>query len=141
MDDSRDGTAQLLQPDGWARPRGYAHGVAASGRYVAVAGQIGWDPTTGEFRSDDLVEQVRQALRNVVAVLQVGGAEPGDVVRMTWYVTDKAAYLAAQREIGEAYRAAFGRHFPAMSMIFGTELLEDRAKVEIEVTAVVTESA
>ena len=132
---------QLLQPDGWARPRGYSNGVVANGRYVAVAGQIGWDPVTGEFASDDLTAQVRQALRNVVEVLRTAGAEAHHVVRMTWYLTDKAAYLASRRHIGEAYRESFGKHYPAMSLIFVSDLLEDRAKVEIEVTAVVAEDA
>ncbi len=130
---------QVLQPDGWAPPRGYSNGVAASGRYVAVAGQIGWDPATGEFASDDLTAQVRQALHNVLAVLRSAGAESHHVVRMTWYLTDKRAYLASRRRIGEAYRESFGKHYPAMSLIFISELLEDRAKVEIEVTAVVAE--
>ena len=130
---------QILHPDGWAHPSGYSNGITASGRYVAVAGQVGWDPANGKFASDDLTAHVRQALQNVVAVLRTAGAEPRDVVRMTWYLTDKHAYLAARREIGLAYRESFGRHFPAMSLIFVMALLEDRAKVEIEAAAVVAE--
>jgi enamine deaminase RidA (YjgF/YER057c/UK114 family) len=127
---------QFLQPDGWALPRGYANGVAAEGRMVFVAGQIGWN-ARGEFESDDFVAQVEQALANVVAVLHAGGAAPEDLVRMTWYVTDKAAYLARQRDVGEAYRRVIGRHFPAMTLVVVAGLLEDRALVEIEATAVV----
>ena len=127
----------LLQPPGWAPARGYANGIAATGRLVFVAGQIGWDPVTGAFASDDFVEQAGQALRNIVAVLREAGAEPGHVVRLTWFITDKPAYLAAQREIGRVYREVMGRHFPAMSVVVVSALVEDRAKVEIEATAVV----
>ncbi len=136
-DDVGPGAARILQPDGWARPHGYSNGIASAGRYVAVAGQIGWDPASGRFGSDDLAAQVRQALQNVLAVLRTAGAEPRHVVRMTWYLTDKAAYLASRLQIGEAYRESFGKHFPAMSLIFVTALLEDHARVEIEATAVV----
>ena len=103
---------EILQPPGWAKPRGYVNGVAAEGRLVFVAGQIGWDPATGEIVSDDFAEQTRQALRNVAAVFREAGAEPRHVVRLTWFITDKRAYLDAQREIGAAYREIFGRHFP-----------------------------
>lgn len=129
----------LLQPEGWAPPRGYANGIAVTGRLIFVAGQIGWDPATGAFASDGLVAQTAQALRNVAAVLREAGAEPAHVVRLTWFITDKAAYLAAQREIGRAYREVMGRHFPAMSVVVVSALVEDRAKVEIEATAVVPE--
>jgi enamine deaminase RidA (YjgF/YER057c/UK114 family) len=127
---------RFLQPDGWVSPRGYANGVAAEGRMVFVAGQVGWN-ARGEFESDDFVAQVEQALANVVAVLRAGGATPEDVVRMTWYVTDKAAYLARQRDVGEAYRRVIGRHFPAMTLVVVAGLLEAHALVEIEATAVV----
>jgi enamine deaminase RidA (YjgF/YER057c/UK114 family) len=127
---------RFLQPDGWVPPRGYANGVAAEGRMVFVAGQVGWN-ARGEFESDDFVAQVEQALANVVAVLRAGGATPEDVVRMTWYVTDKAAYLARQRDVGEAYRRVIGRHFPAMTLVVVAGLLEAHALVEIEATAVV----
>jgi enamine deaminase RidA (YjgF/YER057c/UK114 family) len=127
---------RILQPPGWSRPRGYANGVTAEGRLVFVAGQIGWD-ATGTIVSDDLVEQLRQTLENTLAVLREAGAGPGHVARMTWYVTDKREYLARTRELGEAYRSLMGRHYPAMAVVEVKALLEDRAKVEIETTAVV----
>jgi enamine deaminase RidA (YjgF/YER057c/UK114 family) len=126
----------FLQPPGWAAPKGYANGVAARGRAVYVAGQIGWDEQC-RFQSDDFVAQIRQALRNVVAVLHAGGARPEHVTRMTWYITDKREYLARSGEIGSTYREVMGRHFPAMTMVQVVALMEDRAKVEIECTAVV----
>lgn len=129
----------LLQPEGWAPARGYANGIAATGRLVFVAGQIGWDPATGAFASDDFVAQTAQVLRNIAAILREAGAEPAHVVRLTWFITDKAAYLAAQREVGRVYREVMGRHFPAMSVVVVSALIEDRAKVEIEATAVVPE--
>lgn len=127
---------QILQPPGWARPKGYSNGVAASGRLVCVSGMIGWD-ADGVFQSDDFVAQTRQALVNVMAVLAGAGAGPEHIVRMTWYVVDRDAYLAAQREIGEVYREVVGRHYPAMTAVAVVALMEDRALVEIEVTAVV----
>jgi enamine deaminase RidA (YjgF/YER057c/UK114 family) len=127
---------QILQPPGWPRPRGYANGVAAEGRLVFVAGQIGWDATQ-TIVSDDLVDQLRQTLENTLAVLREAGAGPEHVARMTWYVTDKREYLARARELGEAYRTLMGRHFPAMAVVEVKALIEDRAKVEIETTAVV----
>jgi enamine deaminase RidA (YjgF/YER057c/UK114 family) len=127
---------QILQPPDWPRPRGYANGVAAEGRLVFVAGQIGWD-TTGRVVSDDLVEQLRQTLENTLAVLREAGAGPEHVTRMTWYVTDRREYLARARELGEVYRALMGRHYPAMAVVEIKALIEDRAKVEIEATAVV----
>jgi enamine deaminase RidA (YjgF/YER057c/UK114 family) len=126
----------LLQPPGWPRPKGYAAGVSAQGRLVFVSGQIGWD-AQGRFAGADIAGQVRQALRNVVAILAEAGGAPEHVTRLTWYVTDKHEYLAAQREIGAAYRDVMGRHFPAMSVVAVTALVEDEAKVEIEATAVV----
>ena len=127
---------RVLQPPGWPRPRGYANGIAAEGRLVFVAGQIGWTPD-GVFESDDLVGQVRQALLNTLAVLAEGGAGPEHVVRMTWYVIDKRAYLAHRAEIGQVYRALMGGSFPAMAMVEVSALIENRALVEIETTAVV----
>jgi enamine deaminase RidA (YjgF/YER057c/UK114 family) len=127
---------QILQPPGWPRPRGYANGVAAEGRLVFVAGQIGWD-ATGTIVSDDLVDQFRQTLENTLAVLREAGAGPQHVARMTWYVTDRREYLARARELGEVYREFMGRHYPAMAVVEVRALLEDRAKVEIETTAVV----
>jgi enamine deaminase RidA (YjgF/YER057c/UK114 family) len=127
---------RILQPPGWARPQGYANGIAAEGRLVFVAGQIGWDGAQ-TIVSDDLVEQFRQILENTLAVLREAGAGPEHVVRMTWYLTDKREYLARAREIGEVYRALMGRHYPAMAVVEVKALIEDRAKLEIETTAVV----
>lgn len=128
---------EILQPPGWPRPSGYANGVCATGKVVAVAGQIGWNPRTGKFESDDLVGQVRQALANIVVVLREAGAEPAHVVRLTWYVTSREAYLKQSKAIGDAYREAFDRHYPAMSVVVVAGLVEPKAKVEIEATAVV----
>jgi enamine deaminase RidA (YjgF/YER057c/UK114 family) len=128
---------RVLQPEGWTAPRGYANGVAAAGgTQVFVAGQIGWN-TQCRFDSDDLVDQVRQALLNVRAVLAEAGGRGEDIVRMTWYVTDKREYLARGREIGAVYREVIGSYAVAMSAVQVAALMEDRAKVEIEVTAVV----
>ena len=131
---------KIVQPAGWPRPSGYANGVIASGRVVAVSGQIGWNPTTGTFETDEMAAQARQALDNLVVVLRAAGAEPRHVVRLTWYVTDRAAYLTARREIGDAYRTLFGNHYPAMSVVIVAGLLDPRAKVEIEATAVLEQS-
>jgi enamine deaminase RidA (YjgF/YER057c/UK114 family) len=127
---------QILQPPGWPRPRGYANGIAASGTMVFVAGQIGWDEHQA-IVSDDLAAQLAQALDNTLAVLREAGAGPEHVVRMTWYLTNKRDYLARAREIGEVYRARMGRHYPAMAVVEVSALIEDRARVEIETTAVV----
>jgi enamine deaminase RidA (YjgF/YER057c/UK114 family) len=126
----------ILQPPGWPRPKGYSCGVSAQGTQVFVSGQIGWDEH-GRFPAGDIAGQVRQALQNVVTILAEAGACPEHVVRLTWYVTDKREYLAAQSEIGAAYRAVMGRHFPAMSVVEVAGLVEDDARVEIEATAVV----
>jgi enamine deaminase RidA (YjgF/YER057c/UK114 family) len=125
----------LLQPPGWAQPRGYVNGVVAEGRIVFIAGQIGWN-AEGVFETDDFAGQARQALDNVVAVLAEAGGTPRDIARMTWYITDKREYRAALQEVGRAYRAVIGTHYPAMTLVQVAALLEDRAKVEIEVTAV-----
>ncbi|MCC7152295.1 MAG: RidA family protein [Rubrivivax sp.] len=127
---------KILQPAAWAKPKGYVNGVSARGRTVCVAGMIGWDGQ-GQFHSDDLVLQVRQALHNVVAVLAEDGARPEHIVRMTWYVTDRRAYLAAGREIGRAFREIIGTYHAAMTAVQVTALMEERAQVEIEVTAIV----
>jgi enamine deaminase RidA (YjgF/YER057c/UK114 family) len=127
---------QVLLPPGWARPKGYANGVAVRGRQVFVAGMIGWDGQ-GQFHTDDLAGQVRQALHNVVAVLAEAGARPEHIVRMTWYVTDKREYQREARAIGAAYRELIGNFDVAMTAVQVAALIEDRAKVEIEVTAVV----
>lgn len=127
---------KVLQPTGWAAPRGYANGVAVTGTQVYVAGQIGWNAACA-FDSDDFVDQVRQALRNVVAVLAEAGAGPEHITRMTWYLTDKREYLARGREVGAVFREVIGVYSIAMSAVVVAALIEDKAKVEIEVTAVV----
>lgn len=127
---------QVLLPPGWPRPRGYSNGVTAKGRLVFIAGMIGWD-AQGVFHTDDLAGQVRQALQNIVEVLKEGGAQPEHIVRMTWYVTDKREYVAAYPEIGKAFRELIGSFNAAMTAVEVSALIEDRAKVEIEVTAVV----
>ena len=126
---------EYLNPSHWKRPVGFSNGVAAEGRMIFVAGQIGWDETS-TFRTDDFVGQCEQALLNIVEVLKAGGAGPEHITRMTWYVTDKTEYMAKQKEIGAAYRAIIGRHFPAMTMVEVSGLVEDAALVEIEATAV-----
>jgi enamine deaminase RidA (YjgF/YER057c/UK114 family) len=127
---------QTLQPPGWARPRGYSNGVAASGRMVFVSGMVGWDAEC-QFQTDDFAGQVRQALQNVLAVLSEAGGGPEHIARMTWYVVDKVEYVGAYKAIGEIYRELIGSHYPAMSAVEVSGLLEPRARVEIEVTAVV----
>jgi enamine deaminase RidA (YjgF/YER057c/UK114 family) len=127
---------RILQPASWARPKGYANGVAASGRTIYVAGQIGWDAQQ-RLVSKDLVAQARQALANIVSVLAVDGAKPEHIVRLTWYVTSRADYLAAAEPLGAAYREVIGRHFPAMSAVEVSALMEEGAVIEIEATAVV----
>ena len=130
---------KLLQPRGWAPAKGYANGVAARGTQVFVGGQIGWNAQQ-QFESDDFIAQVEQALRNIVAVLAEANAGPEHMVRMTWYVVDRVEYNARLKELGGVYRTVMGRHFPAMSCVEVKGLMEARAKVEIEVTAVVPDS-
>jgi len=127
---------QLLHPKHWRAAKGFANGVAAEGRQVFVAGQVGWNGDQ-QFTSDDFVSQVEQALRNVVEVLYEAGAGPQHLVRLTWYVIDKGEYLAHLSQVGQAYRRVLGRHFPAMTLVQVGALLEERAKVEIEATAVI----
>ncbi len=127
---------ETLQPPGWPKPRGYSNGISARGQMVFVGGQIGWDETE-ELVSDDLATQVKQTLMNTVAVLKEAGAGPEHIVRMTWYVVDKHEYLGALRGIGAAYREVIGKNFPAMALVQVVALVEDRAKVEIETTAVI----
>ena len=129
---------EILQPQGWPRPKGYANGVAAKGRMIFVSGMIGWD-AQGVFRATDIAGQVRQALANIVAVLAEAGAAPEHIVRMNWFVVDKREYIAAYPAIGVAYRDILGRHYPAMTAVAVAALVEDVARVEIEVTAVVPE--
>ncbi len=124
------------EPDGWPRPSGYANAVSAAGRTVFVAGQVGWNPATGHFETGDLTGQIRQALANVVAALAAAGGRPDQIVRLTWYLTDRDRYLAERTAIGEAYRSVIGRHFPAMSVVIVDGLIEPGALVEIEATAV-----
>jgi len=130
---------KVLQPPGWTTPKGYSNGIAARGTLIVVGGQIGWNAQQ-QFESDDFVAQARTALANVVAVLADAGARPEHIVRMTWYVTDKREYIASYRALGAAYRDVIGRHFPAMTAVEVKSLIEDRAKVEIEATAVVPDS-
>ena len=132
-------THRVVQPDGWPRPKGYANGVAARGTVIAVAGQVGWDATQ-RMVPGGMAAQARQALANVVAVLRAAGAGPEHLVRMTWYVTDRAAYRAASREIGAAFRELVGHYAIAMSAVQVTALMEDDAVVEIEATAVVPDA-
>ncbi|HEX3944578.1 MAG TPA: RidA family protein [Rhizomicrobium sp.] len=127
---------RILQPAGWARPRGYSNGVEAEGRMVFVAGQIGWDEN-GEFRERTLGGQFRQALKNVLAVLKEGGAGPEHIARMTMFVTSREDYVAARPQLGEAWKELMGRNFPAMAVIIVTGFVEPEAKIEIEATAVV----
>jgi len=126
---------RVLQPDGWPRPSGYANGIAAEGRMVFVAGQVGWDET-GTFRSERFVDQVDQALGNTLAILAEAGAGPAHVVRMTWFITDKRVYLSSLKALGPVWRDRMGKSFPAMSVVEVSGLIEDGAKVEIETTAV-----
>ncbi|WP_411884575.1 RidA family protein [Polaromonas sp. YR568] len=125
-----------LQPPDWAEPKGYANGILARGALLFVGGQIGWNAKQ-EFESDDFLAQTKQALQNILAVLQAGGAGPEHMVRMTWYVVDRVEYGARLKELGGAYREVMGKNFPAMTCVEVAALVEDRAKVEIEVTAVV----
>jgi enamine deaminase RidA (YjgF/YER057c/UK114 family) len=129
-------TNRVLLPPGWPRPKGYANGVAAEGRLVFVAGQIGWDEA-GRFPDPDFAGQFRRTLENTLAVLREGGAEPEHVARMTWYITDKREYLAAAREVGAIWRELMGANYPAMAVVEVAALIEDEAKIEIETTAVV----
>lgn len=127
---------RILQPPGWAKPRGYSNGIAAKGTLVFVAGQVGWAPD-GQWQTDDFAGQFAQALRNVVTVCAEAGAKPEHIVRLTWYITSKPEYLVALPEIGAAYREIMGRTYPTMAVVEVTALIEDRAKIEIEATAVI----
>jgi len=127
---------KLLQPPGWAAPKGYSNGVAARGTFVAIGGQIGWNAQQA-FETDDFVAQARQALQNIVAVLAEAGGRPEHLVRLTWYVVDRDEYVGALRDLGRAYREVLGPHYPAMTAVEVTALIEPRARVEIEATAIV----
>lgn len=128
----------FIQPEGWAKPKGYSNGVLASGRMLAISGMVGWD-NMGQFQATDLPGQVRQALLNVRSVLEAAGGRPEHIVRMTWYLMDRQAYKSASKEIGMIYREIIGRHYPAMSALQVAGLVEDQALVEIEVTAMLPE--
>lgn len=127
---------KTLQPQGWARPIGYANGVEARGRTVYIGGQIGWNEQQ-QFETDDFVEQTEQTLKNIVAILAEAGGRPEHIVSMTWYFTDKAEYTANLKGIGRAYRDVIGKHFPAMAAVQVVALVEDRAKIEIQAFAVI----
>jgi len=130
---------EILLPPGWPRPKGYSNGIAAEGRLIFVSGQIGWDEQE-RIVSDDFVDQLHQTLTNTVKVLAVAGAAPKNIVRMTWFITDKLDYLQNIRRVGEIYREIIGPNYPTMSMVVVSGLLEDGAKVEIETTAVIASS-
>ena len=125
-----------VHPAGWTEPTGYAHGMSAEGRVIVTAGQVGWIPSSGAIESDDFAEQAAQALRNVVAILRAAGAGPQHLVRLTWFVTSRDEYWRSRKALGVAYREIIGKHYPAMSVVVVSALLEERAKVEIEATAV-----
>jgi enamine deaminase RidA (YjgF/YER057c/UK114 family) len=131
---------QILQPPSWARARGYSNGVAARGTLVFISGQIGWDAQQ-HFHSDNFVEQAAQALRNIVAVLAESGGKPSDLVRLNWYVVDKHEYIASYKPLGTIYREIIGAHYPAMTAFQVVALIEDRARVEIEATAVIADAS
>ncbi len=133
------GHRRYIHPENWSPASGYSNGVSASGRIIFISGQVGWNPRTSRFESDDFTLQAEQALRNVVDVLAAGGAEPAHIMRLTWYITDRAAYVAARPALAGIYRSLIGRHFPAMSVVFVSGLFEERALLEIEATAVVPE--
>lgn len=129
-------TMQILQPPDWLQPRGYSNGIVAEGKLVFIAGQVGWDETE-TFNSDNFVDQARQALMNIVTVLAEADARPEHITRMIWYITDKQEYLASLKQLGAVYQEVIGKHYPVMSMVQVNALMEDRAKVEIEATAVI----
>jgi len=131
---------EILQPPGWARPKGFAHGIVASGRFVFIAGQVGWTPE-GKWEARDFAGQFRQALANILEVLAQAGGAPHHLVRLTWYVLDKQEYLASLRDVGKAYRDLMGRHFPTMAVVQVVGLVEPQARLEIEATAVIPEGA
>ena len=127
---------QVIQPEGWLPAKGYANGVLASNGTLYVGGQIGWNAQQ-QFETQDFIGQMKQALRNILEVVQAAGGQASDIVRLTWYVTDKREYVARQREVGLAYREVLGKHFPAMALVVVSALVEDQALIEIEATAVI----
>lgn len=136
----RDTLPEPVVVPGWSRPHGYSDGISAKGRLLVTAGMIGWNPQTQAIESDNFASQTAQALRNVVAVLQAAGAAPRHLLRMTWYVTSRDEYLAAREGIGSAYREIIGKHYPAMAVVVVAGLLDPRAKIEIEATAVIQDA-
>jgi enamine deaminase RidA (YjgF/YER057c/UK114 family) len=130
---------QVIQPEGWAPAKGYANGMLSADGHLFVGGQIGWTADQ-KFEAHDFIGQMKQALRNIRDVVEAAGGVTEDIMRLTWYVTDKAEYLAAQAEVGRAYREVMGRHFPAMAMVVVAGLIEDEARVEIEATAVISKA-
>jgi enamine deaminase RidA (YjgF/YER057c/UK114 family) len=131
---------QVLQPPGWAKPRGFSNGIACSGRLVFIAGQVGWTGE-GKWQARDFASQFEQALKNIIAILNEAGGKPEHIVRLTWYVVDKQEYLASLAGVGAAYRALMGRHYPVMAVVQVSALVEDEARLEIEATAVIPEAA
>jgi enamine deaminase RidA (YjgF/YER057c/UK114 family) len=131
----------IVQPPDWPRPRGYSNGIAARGLQVFIAGQVGWNPRTEKIESDDFVAQFRSAIGNVAAVLQAAGARPEHVTRLVWYITSSDEYVRARSDVGTAYREVMGNHYPAMTVVVVASLIEARAKVEIEATAVIPEDS
>ena len=132
----RDERVQILQPDGWRRPRGYANGIVASGRLVFISGQIGWDGQC-RFHTSDFMAQVRQALQNILTILAEVDGRPEHITRLTWYIVDKQEYLACSKDLGPVYQELMGNHYPVMTVVEVAGLLEEQARVEIEATAVV----
>jgi enamine deaminase RidA (YjgF/YER057c/UK114 family) len=128
---------EVVQPEGWAAPRGYTNGAISSGKIVTLAGQVGWNPETCKFDSDDFAAQARQTFHNIVALLLAAGARPHDLVRLTWFIVDRSEYVAARKHVGAAYREIIGSHYPPMSVVFVSGLLEERARLEIEATAII----
>ena len=129
---------KILHPPNWPRPRGYSNGISAKGRIVVTGGIVGWDKNEN-FVKQDIAGQAAQAFKNIVLILAEGGAKPENIVRMTWYITDKIGYINSQKLIGESYRKNFGKHFPAMAVVEVASLMEEEAKLEIEVMAIVDE--
>ena len=127
---------KILLPDGWTPPKGYSQGVIAEGRHIFVSGQIGWDET-GTFQTSDFAEQTGQTLRNILTILNAANAGAEHITRMTWFITDKKEYLASLKSLGQIYREEMGHHYPVMSVVEVNALIEDKAKVEIEATAVI----
>lgn len=130
---------EIIQPDDWAKARGYANGMLARGKDLYVGGQIGWNANQ-KFETHDFIGQMEQTLRNILQVVEKAGGSATDIVRLTWYVIDKKEYVARQKEVGEAYRRVLGKHFPAMTMVVVSALVEDEALIEIEATAVLTDA-